>query len=232
MTVHLVAPHLLIDALGPDVAGRVRALPAEAVDDESWHGLVAALAAGDSLIAIGTDALRRLRPLWVSLDDCPATGLRRPEATDVEFPEAGWSPAACRGLSVRPDTVHAYFGREEMPRADLVPLLEAVDGSGHPCAYAAVLLKHNAPTLAGGRFGGSNWYLFAFDDPLAAATAAEWAAVVRSLADHAEAAVHLTSARAHYSCHRPGERVLVNVGVAGRLDGIAAVRLELDIHVV
>jgi hypothetical protein len=230
MAVHLIASADVLAQMPDRLRARLACRPSETLDDALWAELEAALAGGDSLIVLGTEALPRLRPLWVQAYDCPATQLRAAAPALLPLPAVNWRPAACRGLCVRPDTLHAYFGHDEMPRLELVPLLEAVDETGHASAYAAVWLKHVAASLVGGRFAGSNWYLFALDDPLAAASAAEWSAVLGALCDHAEHPLAITAARTHYRCHRPGETVLAEVRLANRSRQVEAVRLELSVY--
>jgi len=227
MSVHLVAPQALLAELPEAARARAHCVPVEDLDDARWAPIEAALAGGDSLIAVGLGALGRLRHLWVDAYEVRGSQLRACAPEALPLPRVDWSDAACRGISIRPDTLNAYFGTDEMPRVDLVPLVEAADGCGPACAYPAVWLKHFAASLVGGRFAGSNWYLFAFEDPLRAASAQSWANLIDALCDHAEAQLSIAHLETHYACCRPDETVLVQVGVANRSERVEAVRLEL-----
>ena len=226
MIVHVIAPERLLAGLPQAARDRASCLALEELTDATWAEIEAGLAAGDALIAIGTEALPRLRPLWVDSHDCEAAALAPAEPVFIPLPPVSGRTAACRGLFIRPEQFRVYFGSDEMPRMELTPLIVASGADGVPCAYPAVWLKHFAPSLVGGRFGGANWYVFAFEDPLAALDQDGWAAVIAALLDHAESPLATVDARAHYATYRPGETVLVNVRLANRSGDIAAARLE------
>lgn len=227
MTTHLIASRSLIDALPAATRARVHCAPAENLVDARWAELERASAGGDALIIIGAGALGRLRPLWVDAGPCQAAALRPPDETPLPLPPVRWREAACRGLFVRPPETHVYFGRDEMPRMELLPLAVAADAGGRAWAYPAAWFKHVGASLVGGRFAGSHWFAFAIERPLEALDAPGWSALIDALCDRAESRIALLDVRAHYPLAHAGETVRIDVRLANHAASIAAARVDL-----
>ncbi|MBM3495631.1 MAG: hypothetical protein FJX72_15110, partial [Armatimonadetes bacterium] len=223
-------------AIGPDRIVSELAMPTATIavakgdlSDARLTEIGADLARGGSLIVIGSECIPGLRAHWVDAQPCAA--VRHRSVGDLSpAPDVAWAETPCRALCVRPDRVHTYFGADEMPRAEIVPLVEAVGTDGEACAYSALWVKHYAPSLVGGRYDGANLYLFAFDDPLAAASLDQWQSVVNVLAAHAASGVAFTRVRADRALYRPCESGSVRLGIANRSPHIASLRMEMTLH--
>jgi hypothetical protein len=226
MTTYLVASGRLMSALSAQVRDRVDCVAAEELSDDRWSKVMDALAKGASLIAVGIEILPRLRRLWVDSYAFQASALEPAETELLPLPGVAWQGGPCRGLCIRPDRFKVYFGHDEMPRMELIPLLVAADQQGCPRAFPAVCFKHFAGSLMANRFAGSHWFVFAFEDPLKTLDAPGWTRVVERLLDSTDGGLMIVDAKAHYSCYHAGERVLVNVRVANRGDDVQAVRLD------
>ena len=228
MATTLLAPEAFLSALAPEATRGLFACAAERLQEARWAEIEADLARGGSLIALGAECMPRLRHLWI--DAQPSEAVRHRAASPrLPVPEIAWRDTPCRGLMLRPDRLHVYFGVDEMPRAEVLPLIEALDADGAACAVSALWVKHTAPSLVGGRFNGANLFVFALERPLDAATPEEWGRLIQALAARAAADVALTRVRTHHALYRPGELVTVRLGLANRSDRIAAVRVDLKL---
>ena len=174
--------------------------------------LIDALAHGDSCVWIGDPA--GLPPdLWI--------GAFRPAQSALEISTSTSSPLLTGEIAFQKAMVSSAYIKPvvEMPRhnvdeemrADLEPILEARDRFGRVIGYPGVLMRYYAPSLVRHRFGGSECFLFLFDNPTEALSATGWAAILKAIAVRARAAVQLTRVSSNYASYRTGETARISV---------------------
>jgi hypothetical protein len=202
----------------------------ETLTDAQWVTIHTALAKGDDLIVLGVPPQEQLRRFWLKAtrpvaatpDICPHA-----EAPCL-LPDLQSTPAACWGLSWQPDKEFIYHNIDEELRAELVPLYEAVDRFGQPVAYPAVMIRHTAPSLVTNKFAYGRWLFFAWDDPGAVFTKAQWQELLTALLAYLNGGVQLTKFITTFASYAPKEPVGIFAKLFNATDQIqsALVRAE------
>ncbi len=194
--------------------------------------VVSHMAGGGTMVWIGPpDHLPA--ELWVGafeLSDDPI-GLR--SALDAPLQSSHpseWQTAHAWSAYLKPPKELYYHNLDEEIRADLMPLVEAVDRFGQVIGYPSVLLTHRAPSLAGHRFSGAECFVFLFDDPLSALSAAGWSGLVADIDRRMRAGVRITAVSTDYAVYHPGERLRIRTQLYNCTETAASVTVRLAVQ--
>ncbi len=211
--IHLVADTALLDALAGKLPTGMRPTPRENLDEAA---LVESLAKGEGLVWIG-------RPEGVPKDLC--VGAFRASEAAVAIAESPRSPLPMAVAFSDAVTAAAYIAPpKELPqhnideevRADFLPLLEARDRYGNVVGYPGLAMGYHAPSLAAGRFKGSECFFYFFDEPLKALDAEGWATVLQGIAIRRASGLQVASVQSSYASYRAGERVQIRARIQNR----------------
>jgi hypothetical protein len=178
--------------------------------------------------------------MWIgAIDKLPAdlwTASFRPTSSPLSIAIAPGSALPLPALSFRKSVVSSLYIKpskelpvhnvDEEPRADLIPILTASDRFGRIVGYPAALMRYYAPSLAAHRFSGSDYFYFAFDDPIHAMIPDGWIELMQKLAAHFRSHLQLTRVETGFASYRSGERVQIRVRVRNERERAAAVELH------
>jgi len=220
--IHLVAPDALLAQVQLSLPHAFRPVPKSTLDAEA---LVEAAAAGASVVWIGPP--EDVPPdLWIgsfALTENPLTIQAAPNSP-LPLPNDFALEATARSAFLLPPKEFPKHNIDEEIRADFLPILEAYDRFGEVVGYPGVLLSHVAPSLAGGRFDGSQCYFFFFDNPAGAMPLERWRGLLDSIAALAESKLAFERVETTYASYGPNDRVQVRARIrSGRPEAASLV---------
>ncbi len=232
---HIVWPRQLASVVSatprPETSGsRDNDYILENLAPEGWAQIQDGLSRGDDLIVIGIPPEEQLKWFWLEAYDPEAGVLSAMPSlsTPFDLPDLTAKPASCRGTAWKPPKPIVFHGVDEEPRADLVPLYEAVDQFGEAVAWPAVMIRHTAPTLMGGRFGGGRWCFFLWDEPLGAFDLEGWRQIIDSVTDYLDTGVQITKLSPTYASYQASEPVAIGATLLNRNPRVASAILRAE----
>jgi hypothetical protein len=201
------------------------------LDELDAASLVARTAAGESFVWIGPPQKIPAK-LWI--------GHYRPSEAALKVVVVPRGPlvhealppieATVWGAYIHPPEKMPKHNIAEEPRAEFLPLLEAVDRFGEPVAYPGVLFEHTTGSLAMNRFAGSRGYYFLFDTPAAAMDSAAWVKLLGAIADKEDSRLHVRYCRPNYASYHPSERAQLEVRVRNSRPSAAAFEVKFSVR--
>ncbi len=208
---HLVADGRWLDRFAGLLPSYVNKI---ARDDLKPAALVERLAAGDGLIWIGNPE-GIPKELSVGSFNCSDAEL---EIAPVEN-----SPLNTSGLKFSSSRAHsAYIAPpKEMPnhnideevRADFLPILEARDRLGNVIGYPGILMSYYAPSLALGRFKGSECFFFFLEKSFEALDIQSWKILFENIIRRRNSGLQVKAFTTNYASYHAGERVQVTTRI-------------------
>jgi hypothetical protein len=203
----LVAGNEMEAAIPAEFASSVKFISKESLKKDS---IVDALAKGGSMVWIGT------------AEDLPkelSIGGFTPSSGKLNIKTSESSPLAIDGIKLNPAVVQSGYiafpkdmplhNIDEEVRADFLPILEAYDQFGNLAGYPAVLMSYFAPSLAGGRFKGSECFFFFTNEPLVMIGSEGWKNIFQRIFDRRASGLQVRDIITNYASYHPGERVQI-----------------------
>lgn len=203
----LVAEKSMEHLIPAKLASSVKFIEKESLNKEA---IVAALAKGGSMVWIG------------SAEHLPAelsVGAFSPSSKKMNVKAAASSPLCIDDIRLNATAVQSGYISfpKEMPlhnideevRADFLPIFEAYDQFGKLAGYPAILMSYYAPSLAGGRFKGSECFFFFTDEPLQMMSNEDWTNIFQKIFDRRESGLQVRDFTTHYASYHAGERVQI-----------------------
>ncbi|MHB1001246.1 MAG: glycoside hydrolase 5 family protein [Armatimonadota bacterium] len=223
-SIHLVIDDDLLSSLGGQIPGLYKIVPMSSLDSAS---LLESISAGDSLLWIGKPE-GIPQDLWVGsfvpadadLRVSPASG------SPLILDDPGFKPSKLSSAYIKPVKEMLAHNIDEEVRADFIPVLHASDRFGKVIGYPGVLMNYYAPSLAGGRFSGSQCFFYLFDEPCNALGSDGWLNILTSIASRFTSGVQIKRVETDYASYKPGERVRVRVKLANHRSISTAVEVR------
>ncbi|WP_341837337.1 cellulase family glycosylhydrolase [Chitinophaga pollutisoli] len=208
---YLVADSAFLTAVGGGLPANIVPYPRHQLDEAK---LLQQLAAGNGMIWVGKPE---------GIPAALSVGGFRPSEAAMAVSVAANAPVILEDIAFKPAVAHsAYIAPpKEMPnhnideevRADFLPVLEAYDQFGNLSGYPGVLMSYYAPSLAAGRFRGSDCWFYLFNDPLAALDTKSWLALLQKTAARWKGGLQVYAHQSNYAAYHPGERVQLRTRV-------------------
>lgn len=223
-SIHLVIDDALLGSMGDQIPTGFQMVPLSRLEKAP---LLAAIAAGDSLVWIG-EGQQIPEQLWV--------GQFRPSQGPLDITTAEGSPVISEDLPfrstrlvsayIKPTKEMPHHNVDEEPRAEFLPILEARDRYGRSIGYPGVLMHYYATSLVGRRFAGSECFFFLFDHPSEALSPGGWKQLLKSIRQRFESHLQIVQFDTDYASYILGERVRIRCQVSNLRGKAAAVELR------
>ncbi|MET6998364.1 cellulase family glycosylhydrolase [Chitinophaga defluvii] len=224
---HLVADSALLDILNGKLPSHILPLPRHKLNETE---LLGKLAGGDGMIWIGSPE---------GIPAALSVGAFRPSATAMTVNVADKAPMVLPDIEFNPAVVFsAYIAPpKEMPnhnideevRADFLPVLEARDRFGNLAGYPGLLMSYYAPSLAEGRFMGSDCWFFLFSKPEAALETNGWLRLLQQVDARWKGGLQVYANHSNYAAYNTGERVQVRTRLQNHCNQAVAATMRYTV---
>lgn len=208
---YLVVDSAFLSAVGGNLPANVVPLQRHQLDEAK---LLQELAAGNGMIWVGKPegipaalSVGGFRPSEAAMAVSVAANGPMPLA-DITF-----KPAVSFSAYIAPPKEMPNHNIDEEVRADFLPVLEAYDQFGNLTGYPGLLMSYYAPSLAAGRFKGSDCWFYLFENPLAALDVKGWTALLQKTAARWKGGLQVYAHQSNYAAYHPGERVQLRTRV-------------------
>lgn len=181
------------------------------LEQSEWNSFLEAVSEGESFIFIGMSGLERLKELWIdTYEEEPFAYLtfnNRNPMRNTKLDNVNHVKGKCRYVYLRPEKTYLCHGIDEEIRANIYPIAEAAGRYGNVIGYPAVMIRNYANSLVKGRFKGSSWYVFLFENPEEIMSIEDWKLTLRSIMDYDSEKCYISRLRTEYPLYLKDEKV-------------------------
>lgn len=212
--IFLIAEKDVINAIGSKAPKPIKLIEKSTLDAQ---GIVEALAKGAFMIWIGNaDNIPKelsIGSFDISQDEL---NIKPAQTTPLTVNGIKLSGAAVQSGFILPPKEMPLHNIDEEVRADFLPIFEAYDRFGNLVGFPGVLMSYYAPSLAAGRFKGSECFFFFINEPLKMLDANGWQHIFEKIDERNKSRLQVKNFNTNYASYKPGERIQINTAIQNR----------------
>ena len=200
--------------------------------DSEWEDFIRRISNGDSFIFIGVKGLEKLKELWIDTyesEDKPVTDLRINSKHSMLNINVDFGKGRCRYAYLRPEKTYLCHGVDEEIRADIYPVIEAIGRYGNLVGYPGVMIRNYANSLVEGRFKGSSWYVFLFENYDDILSIEDWNLTLSEIIDYDKEKCFISRLCTEYPMYKKDEKVKLECTVLNLRKEIEMTTVKFEI---
>lgn len=212
--IFLIASAAFIEKIRPDAPSDLKFIDYKKIDESA---IVNRLAKGATMIWIGRgDTIpKQLSVGYFNISDAEVN-VKPSASSPVINDDIEINKAVFQSAFISPPKEMPLHNIDEEVRADFLPIWEAYNEYGDLVGYPAVAMSYFSPSLAGGRFKGSECFFFLTDDPLKIINSTGWKNILDKIYAKHNSGLQLVDFTTNYASYKPGERIQIITRIQNR----------------